>query len=163
MARRSRSIKRNKIEPDKTFNSILVSRLINRIMRDGKKTVSSNIVVTALKGASEELQVAPLEVIEKAIENVKPQIEVKSVRVGGANYQVPIEPYPERALRLGLTWITNSARSIKGRPMADKLQEILTLSYKEEGPAVEKRNTVHQTAAGNKAFAHLAARVQKKK
>jgi small subunit ribosomal protein S7 len=163
MPRRKRVLKRPTILPDNTFNSILVSRLINRIMWDGKKTIASKIVTEALKGASDELQVAPLEVLDTVIANVKPQIEVKSVRVGGANYQVPIEPYEARALRLALTWISNSARDIKGRNMASKLQQILRDSYNLEGPAVAKRNSVHQTAAGNKAFAHLASRVSRKK
>jgi small subunit ribosomal protein S7 len=163
MPRRKRVLKRPTILPDNTFNSILVSRLINRIMWDGKKTVAAKIVTEALKGASDELQVAPLEVLDTVIANVKPQIEVKSVRVGGANYQVPVEPYEARALRLALTWISNSARDIKGRNMASKLQQILRDSYNLEGPAVAKRNSVHQTAAGNKAFAHLASRVSRKK
>jgi small subunit ribosomal protein S7 len=163
MPRRKRVLKRPTILPDNTFNSILVSRLINRIMWDGKKTVAAKIVTEALKGASDELQVAPLEVLDTVIANVKPQIEVKSVRVGGANYQVPVEPYEARALRLALTWISNSARDIKGRNMSSKLQQILRDSYNLEGPAVAKKNSVHQTAAGNKAFAHLASRVSRKK
>ncbi len=162
MSRRKRALKRPKISPDKVFNSILVTRLVNRIMWDGKKTVANKIVVEALNKASEDLQVAPLEVLDTVVANVKPQIEVKGVRVGGANYQVPMEPYPARALRLALTWIVNGARNIKGRPMADKLKQILVESYNNEGPAITKRNTVHQTAAGNKAFAHLALRVKKK-
>lgn len=163
MARRKRVLKRPTILVDKTFGSVLVSRLINRVMYDGKKTVSAKVVVDALTLASEELQVAPLEVIETAIENVRPQIEVKSMRVGGASYQVPMEPYPARSLRLGLTWIVNSARNIKGKPMSQKLKQILVESFKGEGPAIAKRNAVHQTAAGNKAFAHLAARIGRKK
>jgi small subunit ribosomal protein S7 len=163
MPRRKRVLKRPTINPDNAFNSVLVSRLINRIMWDGKKTVATKIVVEAIKGASDELQVAPTEVIETAVANVKPQIEVKSVRVGGANYQVPIEPYEARALRLALTWISNAARDIKGRGMASKLQQVLRESYQNEGVAVAKRNSVHQTAAGNKAFAHLASRVSRKK
>ena len=163
MARRKRVLKRPTILPDKTFGSVLISRLINRIMWDGKKTTANHIVVQALKEASEELHVAPLEVIETAIDNVKPQVEVKSMRVGGASYQVPMEPYPARALRLGLTWIVNSARSVKGKPMNQKLKQVLVDSFKGEGAAVAKRNSVHQTAAGNKAFAHLAARIGRKK
>jgi len=162
MPRKQRTLKRPQIQPDKTFNSVLVSRLINRIMWDGKKTIAAGIVVEALKNSSEDLQVEPLEVLETAVANVKPQIEVKSVRVGGANYQVPMEPYPERALRLALTWIVNGARDIKGKPMNQKLKQILVESFNSEGPAVAKKNTVHQTAAGNKAFAHLALRVKKK-
>lgn len=163
MARRKRVLKRPTILPDKNFGSILVSRMINRLMYDGKKTVANRVVLQALKEASEDLQVAPLEVIETAIENVKPQIEVKSMRVGGASYQVPVEPYPARSLRLGLTWIINSARNIKGKPMSQRLKQILIESFKNEGPAVAKRNSVHQTAAGNKAFAHLASRIGRKK
>jgi small subunit ribosomal protein S7 len=79
------------------------------------------------------------------------------MRVGGANYQVPMEPYPERALSLALRWIVTAARDVKGKPMATKLKDIIVQSVNSEGPAVAKRNTVHQTAAGNKAFAHLAA------
>lgn len=109
------------------------------------------------------MQVAPLDVVETAVSNVRPNIEVKSVRVGGANYQVPIEPYEARALRLSLTWIVNAARSVKGKPMSDKLKQVLIESYNGEGSAVAKRNSVHQTAAGNKAFAHLAMRIGKKK
>jgi small subunit ribosomal protein S7 len=163
MPRKKRVLKRPQILADKTFGSVLVSRLINRVMWDGKKTIATRIVSNALVSASEELNIAPIEVLEVALDNVKPQVEVKSMRVGGANYQVPIEPRPERALRLGLTWITNSARAIKGRPMEEKLKEVLVQSYQSQGPAVSKRNSVHQTAAGNKAFAHFASRGAKKK
>jgi small subunit ribosomal protein S7 len=162
MPRRKRVLKRPAILPDKTFNSELVSRLINRVMWDGKKTVASKIVIKAMIDAGDKLQVAPLELLEIAIGNVKPQIEVKSMRVGGASYQVPIEPYPARALRLGLTWICDSARNIKGKPMFMKLSQVLGDAYKQEGAAVAKRNAVHQTAAGNKAFAHFASRAKKK-
>jgi small subunit ribosomal protein S7 len=163
MPRKQRVLKRPKILEDKTFNSILVSRLINRVMWDGKKTVANGVVVTALMAASDELKIAPLEVLETAIENTKPQIEVKSMRVGGASYQVPMEPYPARALRLSLTWIVNAARDIKGKPMSVKLKDILVQSFNGEGPAVAKRNTVHQLAAGNKAFAHFAAWAKRRK
>jgi|688.fasta_scaffold473392_1 small subunit ribosomal protein S7 len=162
MSRKKRVLKRPAIIPDKTFNSVLISRLINRVMWDGKKTTASKLVNLALMKASEELQIAPLEVIETAVDNVKPQIEVKSMRVGGASYQVPMEPYPARALRLALTWIVGCARDMKGKSTDEKLKDILIQSYKGEGPAVAKRNTVHQLAAGNKAFAHFAAWAKKK-
>lgn len=163
MPRKKRVLKRPQILPDSNFGSILVSRLINRVMWDGKKTVATKIVSTALTDAAAELQVAPEEVLEVALDNVKPQVEVKSMRVGGANYQVPMEPRPERALRLGLTWIVNSARSGKGKPMNVKLRQVLVESYNGQGAAVAKRNSVHQTAAGNKAFTHLAYRANQKK
>lgn len=163
MARRQRVLKRPTISPDKTYSSELVSRVINRVMWDGKKTVATKIVEQALLNASEKLQVTPVEALEKAVENVKPQIEAKAVRIGGSNYQVPLEPYPARALRLALTWIINAARDIKGKPMNEKLAQVIIASYKEEGPAIDKRNVVHQMAAANKAYAHLAARVKNKK
>jgi small subunit ribosomal protein S7 len=163
MPRKKRVLKRPQILPDRTFGSVLVSRLINRVMWDGKKTTASKIVTDALIKASEELQAAPIEVIETALNNVKPLIEVKSMRVGGANYQVPTEPYPARQMRLGLTWIVNSARSVKGKPMSIKLKTVLVESFQGLGSAVAKRNSVHQTAAGNKAFAHFALRSGNKK
>ena len=162
MPRKPRALKRPTIAPDKKYNSVLITKLINRIMWDGKKTIATTIVNEALSKSAEELQVEPVELLETVIANVKPQVEVKSVRVGGANYQVPMEPYPARALRLGMTWMVDSARAIKGKPMAERLSTILTQSFKNEGAAVAKRNTVHQTAAGNKAFAHLASRGKKK-
>ncbi len=163
MSRRARVLKRPVISPDGTFDSVLVSRLINRVMLSGKKTTANNIVIKSLKGASEELQATPTEVLERAVENVKPKIETKGVRVGGSNYQVPMEPYPARALRLSLTWIVNGARDMKGKSMEEKLRSVLIQSYNEEGPAIAKRDVVHQQAASNKAFAHLANRVKRKK
>ena len=162
MPRRPRVLKRPTILPDKAFNSELVSRMINRVMWDGKKTIATKIVVGAITDASEKLQVAPMDLIDTVITNTKPQVEVKSMRVGGANYQVPIEPYPARALRLSLTWIINSARAIKGKPMRTTLANVLADSFNGEGAAVAKKNSVHQTAAGNKAFAHFALRAKKK-
>ena len=152
-------MKRPPILPDKKFQSELVTRLINRIMWDGKKTVASKIVYNALEKGAAQLEITPLELLEQSVGNVTPQIEVKSVRVGGANYQVPMQPYPARALRLSLTWITNAARSIKGKQMSEKLRQVLVESYNNEGAAIAKKTSVHQTAAGNKAFAHLASRV----
>jgi small subunit ribosomal protein S7 len=163
MARRQRVLKRPTISPDKTYNSELVTRLINRVMWDGKKTTAKKIVESALLIASDELQVAPLEALEKALDNVRPLLEIKALRVGGSNYQVPMEPYPARAMRLSLTWLVDSARSKKGAAMSDKLANIIVLSFKGEGPAVDKKNTVHQMAAANKAYAHLAVRAKKKK
>jgi small subunit ribosomal protein S7 len=163
MSRRSRVLKRPSILPDKNFNSILVSRLINRIMWDGKKTVATKIVYGALIEGAKELEVTPLELIESAVNNVAPQVEVKSVRAGGASYQVPMEPYPARKLRLALTWIVNSARNVKGKPMKLKLKNILIDSFRSEGPAYAKKISVQQTAAGNKAYAHLASRISSKK
>jgi small subunit ribosomal protein S7 len=163
MSRRKRVLKRPTILPDKNFGSILVTRLINRVMWDGKKTIATKIVTTALTSASEELKLEPAELLEIVIDNIQPKIIVQSMRVGGANYQVPVEPRAELALRLGLTWLVNGARTMKGKPMDQKLKQIIVDSYNGQGSAVAKRNSVHQTAAGNKAFTHLAYRGQKKK
>jgi small subunit ribosomal protein S7 len=162
MPRRARVLKRPTILEDRTFNSILVSRVVNRVMWDGKKTVANKIVVNAMNMAADKLSLPALEILETAVANVKPNVEVKSMRVGGASYQVPVEPYPARALRLALTWIIDAARKIKGKPMTNRLSQIIVDSFNSEGPAVAKRNTVHQTAAGNKAFAHFASRAKKK-
>jgi len=159
MPRRPRVLKRPAIAPDQNFNSILVSKLINRVMWNGKKTVATRIVVTALEKAAEELQTTPLEVLDVALKNVCPQIEVRGVRVGGANYQVPVEVQDPRKTRLGMTWIVDAARNVKGVPMADKLFRVILDSYNGQGTAVDKRNSVHRTAAGNKALAHLASRI----
>jgi small subunit ribosomal protein S7 len=162
MPRRKRVIKRPKIAPDPVYGSELVSRLINRVMWDGKKTVATKIVIRAIRKASEQLGVEPLEMLNTALENVRPKVEVKSMRIGGASYQVPVEPYPARSVRLGLTWMVTAARSMKGKPMEEKLAEVIAQSFNNEGPAVAKRNAVHQTAAGNRAFAHLAYKKKKK-
>ncbi len=163
MPRRKRVIRRPKISPDPIYGSELVSRLINRVMWDGKKTVATKIVTKALREASEELKVGPLEILNTALENVKPKIEVKSMRIGGASYQVPVEPYPARSTRLGLTWMVLAARDTKGKPMSEKLKKILIQSFNNEGPAVAKKMATHQTAAGNRAFAHLIYYKKKKK
>lgn len=159
MPRRPRVLKRPSIAPDQTYNSILVSKLINRVMWNGKKTVAAKIVTTALQKVADETQSTPLEVLDVALKNVCPQIEVRGVRVGGANYQVPVEVVDPRKTRLGMTWIVESARNIKGVPMSEKLFRVLMDSYNGSGPAVDKKNAVHRTAAGNKALAHLASRI----
>lgn len=162
MSRKQKVLKRPPILPDSNFGSTLVTRLTNRIMKNGKKTVAQKIVVTAITEAAKELEIEPVQLLETAVNNATPQIEVKSIRVGGANVQVPLPPYPARALRLSLTWITNSARSIKGKPMAEKLKTVLLQTYQNEGPAIAKKTSVHNTAAGNRANAHYALRVRKK-
>ena len=163
MARRQRVLKRPTILPDKKYGSVLVSRMINRIMWSGKKTTAAKIVEDALELSAKELEMEPVDVLQKALEGVQPTVEVKGVRVGGANYQVPMEPYPARAMRLGLTWIVDAARKMKGKPMAIKLSEVLTQAVRGEGAAVEKRDSVHAQAAANKAFAHFAQRTRNTK
>ena len=159
MPRRPRVLKRPTITPDAEFNSLIVSKLINRVMWNGKKTIATRIVVQALIKAGEELSLAPLEVLDVALKNVCPQIEVRGVRVGGANYQVPVEVQDPRKTRLGMTWLVDAARNMKGMEMANKLSKVILDSYNGVGTAVDKKNSVHRTAAGNKALAHLASRI----
>jgi small subunit ribosomal protein S7 len=162
MSRRKRVLKRPIILPDNTFGSVLVSRLINRVMWSGKKTIATKIVNDALTTASQELQLTATELLDAVVKATQPSVEVITMRVGGSNYQVPMEPRPERALRLSLTWIVNGARSLKGKPMNQKLAQILVESYNGQGPAVQKKEAMFKTAQGNKAYSHLGYRAKKK-
>lgn len=143
-------------EPDLKYSSLLIAKLINRVMRAGKKSVATGIVYDALEIAEKKLQKPGLEIAEKAIENAGPTTELKSRRVGGANYQVPIDVRPERRLALALRWIVDSARSQKGKAMRDKLAEELINAYNNSGNAVKKKLDMHRMADANKAFAHFA-------
>ena len=140
--------------PDFKFNSVLISRFVNRINFQGKKTVAERIVYDALKIVEEKIKEDALMVFTKAIENVRPILEVKARRVGGANYQVPIEVRPARSSTLAMRWMLNAARDRKGRPMAEQLAEEILLAYKKEGAAFKKREDTHRMAEANRAFAH---------
>ena len=139
---------------DFKFNSVLVSRLINRVNFQGKKLVGERIVYGALEIIAEKTKEDPLMVFTKAIENVRPMLAVRARRVGGGNYQVPIEVRPARSATLAMRWILGSARDRKGRPMAEHLAEELLLAYKKEGAAFKKREDTHRMAEANRAFAH---------
>ena len=125
-------------------------------MRDGKKTLAMKIVYGALTQAEQQLKIPAIEVLEKALENAGPTVELKSRRVGGANYQVPIEVRPERRVALAIRWIIDSARAQKGKATLQKLTEELVNAYNNTGNAIKKKNDVHRMADANKAFAHLA-------
>jgi len=140
--------------PDFKFNSVLLSRMINRINFQGKKIVGERLVYGALDIIQEKTKEDPLVVFTKAIENVRPLLEVKARRVGGANYQVPIEVRPARSATLAMRWILGAARDRKGRPMAEHLAEEILLAYKKEGAAFKKREDTHRMAEANRAFAH---------
>ncbi len=151
--RRRRAEKRELI-PDVKYNSELVARMINFLMERGKKSVAQKIVYDALEAIGRKKQdLDPLEVFLQAIENVKPQLEVKSRRVGGATYQVPVEINPERQVALAMRWLLGFARSRKG-PMQDTLAVELLEAYDNTGNAVKKRDDTHKMAAANRAFAH---------
>ena len=152
---RRRRVAKRDTAPDARYNNRLVQKLINILMKDGKKSISERIVYDAfdqLKNSSGTNDV--LSVFHKAIENVRPHVELKPRRVGGATYQIPIEVRHDRSLALALRWISRSARGRKGSPMAKRLSDELLSAYKGEGPAVKKREETHKMAEANRAFAH---------
>jgi small subunit ribosomal protein S7 len=154
--RKNRNI-RHHSEPDRRYGSLTVTKLINYIMVDGKKSVAETIVYSALERAGKELEMEPIKVLEEALNNTSPVLEVRSRRVGGATYQVPREVRPERRMQLSLRWIVAGARSHKKRhSMAEALAEELVLAAKGEGEAVKKKDNMHRMAEANRAFAHFA-------
>ncbi|MDR2516406.1 MAG: 30S ribosomal protein S7 [Spirochaetaceae bacterium] len=153
MGRKKKSIDRG-ILPDPKYNSVVVSKFVNRMMWEGKRSVSLRIVHRALETAGEKAGKEPLDVFLKAIDNVKPLLEVKSRRVGGATYQVPIEIRDSRREALGMRWIINAARARSGRGMDERLAAELLDAYNSTGTAFKKREDTHKMAEANKAFAH---------
>ena len=148
---------RNIVKPDSKYESMKVAKFINHMMERGKKTVAQGIVYDAFEIIKEKEKVEnPLEIFDAAIKNAAPNVEVRSRRVGGANYQVPREVRPERRLYLGMTWIKSAAASKKGSTMAVRLAEEIILASKGEGEAVKKKENTHKMAEANKAFAHFA-------
>ena len=145
------------VSPEERFNSELLARFINALMLSGKKSLARTTVYAALDEIKNRDNAAdPLAVFELAIQNVSPTVETRSKRVGGANYQVPVEVRPERRRALAFRWILSAARGVKGKPMHVKLADELVAASKNEGSAVKKRDDVHRMAEANRAFAHLA-------
>ena len=145
------------IQPDRKYNSVRVQRLINRVMLDGKKQLAERLVYTAMENASNKLKVeSPLEVLDKALDNVKPNVETRSRRVGGANYQIPFEVRGQRQSHLTLMWFVAAARARKGMPMTDRLTAEIMDAYNGTGAAVKKREDAQKMADSNRAFAHFA-------
>lgn len=154
--RRKLNIKRE-IKPDITFNSVKLGKFTNYIMESGKKNIARAIVADCMNEIKEKAKVEnPLEVFELALKNTMPAMEVRSRRVGGANYQVPREVRPERRSALSMKWIVEAARGKKGKPIAEKLAEEIIAASKNEGEAIKKRENMHKMAEANKAFAHFA-------
>lgn len=148
---------KNVRKPDFKYNSVKVTQLINYVMWDGKRQTAENIVYDAFDIIKKELKTEdPIAVYEEALKNAGPLMEVRSRRVGGANYQVPREVRPERRMFLALRWIIGAARSAKGASMAKKLAKEIISASKNEGEAIKKRENVHKMAEANKAFAHFA-------
>jgi small subunit ribosomal protein S7 len=144
------------IAPDPQYQSVLVAKFINKVMERGKKTVARSILYKAFDIIKTKTKEEPLAVFETALKNVSPQVEVKSRRVGGSNYQVPIEVRGDRKQALAIRWLIEAANSKKGKPMHQKLAEELMLAAKNEGDAIKKKMDVHRMAEANRAFAHFA-------
>jgi small subunit ribosomal protein S7 len=145
------------LKPDSRYESLLVSKFINSLMLDGKKSTATRIVYGAMDIISKRVKDdPPNEVFEKAVNNCKPNVEVRSKRVGGSNYQVPMPVNRTRQRTLALRWIREAARAQKGKPMSESLARELLDAYKGEGTAVTQRDNVHRMAEANKAFAHFA-------
>lgn len=147
---------RNIPQADATYNSEKVGKLINYVMLDGKKDTARKIVYKAMDLIKEKTEQDPMEVLETALKNAGPVAEVRSRRVGGANYQVPREVRPERRLSLAMRWIKEEARGKKGQPMHIKLADELIAAAKGEGNAVKRKENTHKMAEANKAFAHFS-------
>ena len=145
------------LKPDPRYNSKLVSKFINSLMWDGKKTVAQKIFYDAMESVTKKIKdVPPLEIFETAINNIKPYVEVRSRRVGGANYQVPMQVNKRRQQSLAFRWLINACREAGGRPMSDRLADELGAAFKKEGKAMATRENTHRMADANKAFAHFA-------
>jgi small subunit ribosomal protein S7 len=144
------------IKPDARYQSLLVSKFINCLMYDGKKSTAETLFYGAMEQIANKLKADPLPVFEQALQNAKPLVEVRSKRIGGANYQVPVEVTKKRQQTLAIRWILEAVRSRKGRPMAEKLAQELTDCYNKTGTTIQKRENTHRMAEANKAFAHFA-------
>ena len=153
---RGKKAPKRQLTPDPKFGNIYITKLINYIMLDGKKTTAQRVVYDALDIVSEKTKLDAVEVFEKALKNVMPSLEVKSKRVGGANYQVPMSVRGDRRYVLAFRWIIKAARTKKGQPMAQKLAAELIAASNNEGDAIKKKQDVQRMAEANRAFAHFA-------
>lgn len=155
MARRNRAVKRE-VLPDPVYNSTVITKLINQVMYDGKRGIATGIVYDALNIAKEKLGLEPMDIFNQAMENIKPVLETKSRRVGGATYQVPMEIRPERRQTLAIRWLVMFARKRGGeKEMNKKLAAEIMDAYNNAGGAIKKKDEMHRMAEANKAFAHF--------
>ena len=153
MPRRGRVVKRE-ILPDAQYHNVIVARLINKVIKDGKKSTAERIVYDALQHMEQQERKDAVSILEQAVRNATPLLEVKPRRVGGATYQVPVEVRPDRARSLAIRWLINSARARTGKSMAEKLAAELTDASKGQGATIKKREDTHKMAEANRAFAH---------
>jgi small subunit ribosomal protein S7 len=153
MPRRGKVVRRP-TPPDARYNSVWVQIMINKVMKDGKKSTAERIVYHALGQVGERTKEDPRTVFEQAMRNTMPVLEVRPRRVGGATYQIPLEVRPARQMSLAMRWILGAARGRTGRPMAEKLAAEIMDAYREQGSAIKKRDDTHRMAEANKAFVH---------
>ncbi len=153
---RGKSAPKREILPDPKFQNAEVAKFVNYVMRRGKKSIAQSIVYGAFDLIAEKTEKSPVEIFESAIKNVAPTLEVKGRRIGGANYQIPIQVKAERRFLLACRWIIDASKERKGKPMAEKLAQELMDAAKKEGAAMKKREAVQKMAEANRAFAHFA-------
>lgn len=153
MPRRGK-VTRHRTTPDAKYKSVWVQKLINNVMKDGKKSVAERVVYTALSEVGDRAKEDPAQVFEQAMRNVMPALEVRPRRVGGATYQIPLEVRPARQLSLAMRWMLGAARSRSGRAMSERLAAEIMDAYNEQGSAIKKRDDTHRMAEANKAFVH---------
>ena len=154
MSRRRRAFKRH-IDPDPVYGSLVLAKFINKIMKGGKKSTSRKIVYDALDKFADRIKAEdPVTAFEQALENAKPSLEVKSRRIGGATYQVPVEISPERRISMAMAWIIENSREKAGRSMEEGLASELADCYQNQGATIKKKDDVHRMAEANRAFAH---------
>lgn len=153
---RGKPAPKRELLPDPKYGNVMLAKFINYLMRDGKKNTAQQVMYKAIDIIKEKTKQDPLEIFDTALKNVQPAVEVKSKRVGGANYQIPIQVRGERRLALGLRWLITAADSKKGRSMAQKLADELIAAANNEGDAIKKKMDVHRMAEANRAFAHFA-------
>ncbi len=153
MSRRAQAIKRE-IPPDAKYHNVTVAKLINKVMMRGKKSTAERIIYDALQIMEQQGAKAPVTVLEQAVKNVTPLLEVKPRRVGGATYQVPVEVHPDRGLSLAIRWLVKSTRARTGKSMAEKLAAELSDASQGQGVTIKKREDTHKMAEANRAFAH---------
>lgn len=153
--KKTKSLKRE-LSPDLVYNSVLVTRLINKVMKSGKKRLAERLVYDALEQASTKAKKDAMEIFEQAIKNASPSVQVKSRRVGGANYQVPMEVKPDRRIHYAMVWMLNAAQAKEGRSFDKRLANELLDAANNQGDAIKKKADTHQMAEANKAFAHFA-------
>ena len=158
----SKKFQLKEIAPDPVYNSVLLAKFTNQLMKGGKKTIARKIISDSFALIKKQTKKEPFDVFEKAIQTITPRVEVRPRRVGGATYQVPIEVKEKRKISLAIRWLIAAARAKKGKPMAQRLAEELIFASQGQGEAIRKKFNIEKMAAANRAFAHLGRRRKKK-